>query len=248
MDNNPYEIIRYPGVQGVSITDRNIPESFHSHWHNAAEFICALKDGCKYKVRNNTYTLSKGDILLIWPRELHEIVHTPTGGMVFIQFSSDLLEQNLDLLSMAKFFAECHHIEASNAPALTSSIAAKIHEIGSLISSDMNFIETRCKMRVYDIILNISEADVENRFREAKKIRDRGDREDDKTLEIFHTRIEEFRKKTIPVLQHYKSLDLLVEINGDQSREAVHNEIIDKLYKIAQNNINNTTEAYSRPQ
>ena len=98
------------------------------------------------------------------------------------------------------------------------------------------------------LILNISEADVENRFKEAKKIRDRGDREDDKTLEIFHTRIEEFRKKTIPVLQHYKSLDLLVEINGDQSREAVHNEIIDKLYKIAQNNINNTTEAYSRPQ
>lgn len=168
MDNNPYEIIRYPSVQGVSITNRNIPESFHSHWHNAAEFVCALKDGCKYKVRNNTYTLSKGDILLIWPRELHEIVHTPTGGMVFIQFSSDLLEQNLDLLSMAKFFAECHHIEASNAPALTSSIAAKIHEIGSLISSDMNFIETRCKMRVYDIILNIGEYIVQTKQEQIK--------------------------------------------------------------------------------
>lgn len=80
------------------------------------------------------------------------------------------------------------------------------------------------------IILNISEADVENRFKESKVLGDRGDRQDDKDLEIFHTRIQEFREKTIPVLQHYRSLGLLIEVNGDQSREAVFNEIVSKLY------------------
>ncbi|MBR2840036.1 nucleoside monophosphate kinase [Candidatus Saccharibacteria bacterium] len=80
------------------------------------------------------------------------------------------------------------------------------------------------------IILNISEADVENRFKEAQILQDRGERQDDKDLNIFRTRIQEFRTKTIPVLQHYKSLNLLIEVNGDQSREAVFNEIIDKLY------------------
>ena len=80
------------------------------------------------------------------------------------------------------------------------------------------------------IILNISEADVENRFQEAKVLQDRGDRHDDKDLNIFHNRLQEFRTKTIPVLQHYKSLGLLIEVNGDQSRDAVFNEIIDKLY------------------
>lgn len=79
------------------------------------------------------------------------------------------------------------------------------------------------------IILNISEADVENRFKEAQILQDRGERQDDKDLNIFRTRIQEFREKTIPVLQHYKSLGLLVEVNGDQSREAVFNEIIAKL-------------------
>ena len=83
------------------------------------------------------------------------------------------------------------------------------------------------------IILNISEADVENRFKEVKSLEDRGDREDDKNLEIFHTRLKEFRTKTIPVLQHYKSLGLLIEVNGDQSREAVHSETIAKLYSKA---------------
>ena len=85
------------------------------------------------------------------------------------------------------------------------------------------------------IVLNISEADVEKRFETAKVLSDRGDRKDDKDLETFRTRLKEFREKTIPVLQHYKTLGLLVEVNGDQTREAVFDELIDKLYQKAQN-------------
>lgn len=80
------------------------------------------------------------------------------------------------------------------------------------------------------IILNISEADVENRFNESKVLDDRGERNDDKDLETFHNRLHEFRTKTLPVLQHYKSLGLLIEVNGDQTREAVFNELVEKLY------------------
>lgn len=83
------------------------------------------------------------------------------------------------------------------------------------------------------ILLNISEADVESRFEAAKTLGDRGDRKDDKDLETFRTRLLEFRTKTLPVLQHYKSLGLLINVNGDQSREAVYTEIIDKLYQTA---------------
>ena len=83
------------------------------------------------------------------------------------------------------------------------------------------------------IILNISEADVERRFDQAKILDDRGEREDDKNLEIFKTRVQEFHEKTLPVIQHYNSLGLLIEVNGDQSREAVFNEIVEKLYQKA---------------
>ena len=80
------------------------------------------------------------------------------------------------------------------------------------------------------IILNISEADVENRFNEAKNLNDRGDRADDKDLETFLNRLREFRTKTLPVLQHYNTLGLLIEVNGDQTREPVFNELVEKLY------------------
>ncbi len=80
------------------------------------------------------------------------------------------------------------------------------------------------------ILLNISEADVENRFRAAEILDDRGERNDDKNLDIFKNRLQEFRTKTLPVLQHYKALGLLVEVNGDQLRDDVFTEIINKLY------------------
>ena len=83
------------------------------------------------------------------------------------------------------------------------------------------------------LLLNVSEADVEKRFEAAKILDDRGNRADDKNTEIFQNRLKEFREKTIPVLQYYKSIDLLINVNGDQTREAVFNEIVEKLYQKA---------------
>ena len=88
------------------------------------------------------------------------------------------------------------------------------------------------------IILNISEADVAERFKAAQVLQDRGERQDDKDFNIFQNRLQEFRTKTLPVIQHYQSLGLLIEVKGDQSRDAVFNEIIDKLYHKATNRPN----------
>lgn len=86
------------------------------------------------------------------------------------------------------------------------------------------------------IILDISEAEVENRFNAAKTLNDRGDRSDDKDLDTFKTRLKEFREKTLPVLQHYQTLNLLIRVNGNQPRDAVFAEIIEKLYQKASEN------------
>lgn len=83
------------------------------------------------------------------------------------------------------------------------------------------------------IVLVISESDAKQRFAAAKELGDRGERADDSDLSILENRLSEFREKTVPVLQHYKNLDLLIEVNGSQSREEVFNEILEKLYERA---------------
>ncbi|MDO4507888.1 MAG: nucleoside monophosphate kinase, partial [Candidatus Saccharibacteria bacterium] len=47
------------------------------------------------------------------------------------------------------------------------------------------------------VLLNISESDVVSRFEATKILDDRGGRADDKDLETFRTRLEEFRVKTM---------------------------------------------------
>ncbi len=84
------------------------------------------------------------------------------------------------------------------------------------------------------VLLNISESDVMNRWENSHALLDRGERQDDKDKKVFENRCKEFREKTMPVILHYRELGLLTEINGDQSRDEVLSEVIDKLYKIAE--------------
>ncbi|MBQ3263518.1 nucleoside monophosphate kinase [Candidatus Saccharibacteria bacterium] len=90
------------------------------------------------------------------------------------------------------------------------------------------------------ILLNISQADAESRFEAAKILGDRGERKDDTNLDIFRVRIEEFKEKTVPVLNYYKSHDLLTIVNGNKSRDGVYEEIIEKLYALASKSLSET--------
>ncbi len=151
------EIVSYPHIQGVSFTDTDNPERFPPHWHDAAEFTVILKEGCRYKIGENSYLPAPGDILLIWPMELHTIVHVPKDASLFIQFSSRLIESNSDLVAAARFLNDCHLISAQKEPELAKAVKEKILKIGELFNSNPYFSETRCKLLIYEILLMIGE-------------------------------------------------------------------------------------------
>lgn len=85
------------------------------------------------------------------------------------------------------------------------------------------------------IILNVSEADVMARWQAVATLKDRGTRYDDSDPAVFQNRINEFRKKTSPVLLHYRSLGLLIEVQADMERDVVFSELINQLYNFAAN-------------
>ena len=81
------------------------------------------------------------------------------------------------------------------------------------------------------IFLNLPEESAITRFNNTKTLNDRGDRSDDNDPVVFDTRLKEFREKTLPVLEHYHTLDLLITIDGDQTREQVFADLLDALYQ-----------------
>ena len=87
------------------------------------------------------------------------------------------------------------------------------------------------------VVLNVSEADVEERWKTVQSSeeasRERGFRSDDHQKEVFQKRISEFREKTMPVVLKYKQLGLLVEVRADADRNTVYTSLVDALYNFS---------------
>jgi adenylate kinase len=79
------------------------------------------------------------------------------------------------------------------------------------------------------IYLIISKENALERLHTSKAIGDRGERDDDDEA-LLLTRFKEFEEKTTPVIDHYRDLGLLIEIDASASREAVQEAILNQLF------------------
>ena len=83
------------------------------------------------------------------------------------------------------------------------------------------------------VALQLSDQDVVERWEAAKLLGDRGLRADDADPQVFQTRITEYHEKTLPVLQRYQELGLLVSVPANGTREQVLANVIEALANFA---------------
>lgn len=114
--------------------------------------------------------------------------------------------------------------EFSNKPLILSSVGRWIGEEQGVIDA-LESAKHELKIVIY---LEISEDTVRERWKRLEMHDDRGGRYDD-TAEILEKRLAEYRTKTLPVLDAYKAKGLLCVIDGEQTPEAVFDEIIHQL-------------------
>ena len=73
------------------------------------------------------------------------------------------------------------------------------------------------------IFLNVDKEEV------IKRVSSRGQGRSDDKPEIVRQRFEEYEKRNAPIKEYYRNKDILIDVNGNQSVEAVHEEILSKL-------------------
>ena len=83
------------------------------------------------------------------------------------------------------------------------------------------------------VLLNVSEAEVKNRWEASKVLQDRGERKDDESERILDTRIKEFIEKTMPVIETYRKRELLVPVSANTDKDSVFNNVVEGLYEMA---------------
>lgn len=112
-----------------------------------------------------------------------------------------------------------------NYPLILSSIgrwAGEEDEVMTVARSSGHTIRAAVELR-------LSEQDVVERWEAAKLLGDRGLRPDDANPDVFRTRLEEYRTKTLPVLKHYQELGLLVSVPANLSRDQVFAKVVEAL-------------------
>jgi adenylate kinase len=78
------------------------------------------------------------------------------------------------------------------------------------------------------LFLNISEETVWARWEHADSARSRGKRADD-SYEAIHIRLKEYKEKTLPLIDFYRSENLVIEMDSEQDKDLVTEAILDSL-------------------
>lgn len=88
-----------------------------------------------------------------------------------------------------------------------------------MLDETLWFYELEGNMRAVHLDISDEEA--------MKRLLARGRTDDEQ--KAIKERLRWFRQEVLPVVEHYKTMGKLIEVNGQQSIEAVHQEILEKL-------------------
>ena len=158
MDYSQYESYGFDRFSAFNMSTGYEERSYRAHWHSYGEIVLAGPgENNVFMVNNNTYTLSEGDFLLIWPMEMHAIIDADRKESLIIQFSNTFINSLFDLQRIMRFYKNLHALCVSSHHNLVSklrTIADKMKEIFFAAGSDR---ELRCCILLMQFMLTLDE-------------------------------------------------------------------------------------------
>ncbi len=125
-DADNFEDLRFSYNINTIDTDY-FPTTFELHWHKYIE-IAALPSDAKIehlpvlRINQTSYELHPGDVLFMWPGDLHEILENSDKQLIGVQFPSTLFHILPDFSPYLNLFRTFHLIQQEETPELAQSI------------------------------------------------------------------------------------------------------------------------------
>lgn len=142
-------------VYDISIS--RLPPYFGQHWHHYIEIVLAQDDNVTYEVNGTVYPLQPGDLLFIWPGELHAVsTANHSNHLVMLQLDADFLEKRIDFQSVAYLFYQIRILNQRNFPQV-EKLRSLLLELKELSRSDISFSELRGCVLLYRFFILLGE-------------------------------------------------------------------------------------------
>ena len=109
MDVREYEYFSFRNSRSINVASPVEDRTFPAHRHSYGE-ILVVGEGEKniFKINDKMYSLTKGDVILVWPMELHEIVDADRDNAVIIQYSNAFADSLFDFKRITNLYHDLH--------------------------------------------------------------------------------------------------------------------------------------------
>lgn len=156
MDTSGYESFSFKNSRAINVADGSEERTFPPHRHAYGEIILAGSgDKNLYKINDTLYSLQEGDILLIWPMELHEITDADRMGSTLIQYSNNFADSLFDFKRIMNLCHGLHVIRKSAHPRLVNKLSGEIDKMRKVFFDSKGNNEMRCASRLMEFMLII---------------------------------------------------------------------------------------------
>lgn len=134
------------------------PTSYPVHWHKYVEITMLPIDVTinhlpVIKINQETYTLQPGDILFIWPGELHEIIENSESKLIGLQFSGMIFNESPDFTPFTNLFRTYRLIQRTDEE-LSQIILPHLQHIFSLKTNKGLFDDVRTSICLYELFID----------------------------------------------------------------------------------------------
>ena len=158
MDTSGYESLSFNNTRAINVAGPVSERSFPSHRHAYGEII-VVGSGDKniFRADDKLYSLTPGDIILIWPMETHEIVDANRIDSIIVQYSNTLADSLFDFKRIINRYHDLHILCIKAHPVLVNKLKSIIEKLKDEWQQDNPTREMRCAMHLLEFMSVLDE-------------------------------------------------------------------------------------------
>ncbi len=160
-----------------SISTEDFPGTFPMHWHQYVEILCLpentkIRQAPRVQIEGTEYILSPGDLLFIWPGELHEVIQNRDKNIVGLQFPSSLFNELPELGAYLNAFRQYHLISYATQTELAQNMSMHILHMLTLKAEQGAFFNVQTRIALYELFISFGMYVRQNRSDISNKLTD----------------------------------------------------------------------------
>lgn len=144
------------------IPARSFPAAYPTHWHTQIEILFISLEAEEHvslsvMVNQTVYTLHRGDILFIWPGELHEILPNESNFFYGIQISPSLINNQTEFAEKYNLFCQQHLFSYEQNRSVSTQILSCFLDVAHHDESSDPYRRVKMLIGVYQFLIFFSQ-------------------------------------------------------------------------------------------